>query len=97
MATFRVKSERGQSVYCDGCGRVVIWVTTMAGKRMPMDRVIVRGRDRWGVELDQEDTHWATCPKRSEFTKPKAAAKTSKLLADVDTFVAGVRERRRGG
>jgi len=40
---------------CRGCGQSVAWITTKAGKLMPVD--------------DDGTSHFATCPKAGQFRK----------------------------
>jgi hypothetical protein len=49
--------QAGNTGPCRGCGALVLWVTTRAGKRMP---------------LDQDGTsHFATCALADTFRKPR--------------------------
>lgn len=43
---------------CSGCARAIYWVKTAAGKNMPVD--------------PDGTPHWATCPKREAFKKPRS-------------------------
>jgi hypothetical protein len=49
-----------ESGTCRGCGRVVGWWRTPAGKRMPIDPPGPDGT---------LETHFATCPKSAQFSK----------------------------
>jgi len=56
---------------CRGCGRPIYWVTTQAGKHMPLDRFVDHGSDPSGqlVLVESDETHWATCPSRAQFAR----------------------------
>ena len=49
--------------HCKGCGALIEWWITPAGKRMPMD-ITDRG---------QVQTHFATCPRADQFRKERRA------------------------
>jgi hypothetical protein len=47
---------------CRGCGAEIIWAFTPNGMKMPMDKI---GEDQ------SVTAHWATCPERDSFRKPR--------------------------
>ena len=64
---------------CKGCGKPIVWGITADGKKIPLDPrpPIYRfdGHDATRIErvMDVYVTHFATCPKASQFSgsKPK--------------------------
>lgn len=70
-----------QTDRCKGCGRKIVWGIKPDGKRVPLDAVapvfLLRGLDKeqgcYPVDIAPPDTafvsHFATCPKASEFSK----------------------------
>lgn len=69
---------------CKGCGAQIIWALTPAGKPTPVDAKTTRVallRDNDGNPPKIEDavdghvSHWATCPERDRFRRPKGGAK----------------------
>jgi len=75
------KTER-PTVPCDGCGASIWWGETANEARMPIDPkpelriVVVEERQPLasGPRITLVQTyvpHWATCPARQQFKKPK--------------------------
>jgi hypothetical protein len=62
--------------HCKGCGKKVIWLTTMDGKRIPLDPVppvyVVKinhiGQPFIARERAAMVSHFATCPKANDFS-----------------------------
>lgn len=62
---------------CRGCGASIVWHETLTGKRMPINAGAVprrteregEGKRRTILFLAAADAHWATCPKRAQFSK----------------------------
>lgn len=54
---------------CKGCGATIEWITTEAGKKMPVDppRVVVVTFE--GKVVTGQMSHFATCPKADRFRK----------------------------
>jgi hypothetical protein len=48
--------------HCKGCGAVIEWWTTPAGKMMPMDV----------TDSGVAQAHWATCPKVEQFRRVRS-------------------------
>ena len=73
------------TAHCISCGAVVVWVTTMNGKSMPVDVAKVRPPETGNIELDNTGghlvakvvapapwlyrSHFATCPFASSHRK----------------------------
>lgn len=73
---------------CRGCGRAIIWGSTLTGGRMPLDAAPISeatpGSYQFTGAFDTiapaaEDNaaqiymnHWATCPKAQQFKQPAA-------------------------
>lgn len=71
---------------CDGCGAEIYWITTTAGKPMPVDtqKRTILAPESWtqglkGVTSDSKwitvsgyQSHFASCPKANQFRKPKS-------------------------
>lgn len=55
---------------CRGCGAPILWVTTVADRRMPMDRVVPLGDREDAILIDAVPNHWASCPARERFARP---------------------------
>lgn len=53
--------------YCRGCGALIEWWITPAGKRMPMDVTD-------NISSAKTQAHWATCPKAQDFRREKTRA-----------------------
>lgn len=51
-----------QYAHCRGCGAVIEWWYTPAGRKMPMD-----------VHGGKVESHFATCPKAAQFRKGNSA------------------------
>lgn len=56
------------------CRRGVLWARTAAGKAFILDRW-EPVREGGKVYVENSATHWATCPDRPAFVKPRAAAR----------------------
>lgn len=59
---------------CKGCGAEVVWAKTTSGKAMPLDAKAERRfilRDENAALVETYTSHFATCPKASEFRKGK--------------------------
>lgn len=71
--------EDRATVACRGCGRQVVFVTTVAGKKVPLDPIAPvfhrvfdpdSGKAFWIQEQEHQAmvSHFATCPKAHEGT-----------------------------
>ena len=70
--------------YCRGCGKLIVWGLTREGKRIPLDPrppiylLMDTGTDGVMVEKTEQHrymvSHFATCPKASDFSASKKAA-----------------------
>lgn len=70
---------------CEGCGAMIVWAWTPAGKRMPLDPDPVAASDHtWVIEGDRcrpsepmfdppgtvhHQTHWVSCSERDRFRR----------------------------
>lgn len=56
-------------VSCRGCGDPILWYTTTAGKKMPVnaDATVIEREGASYVRSDE--THWATCPEAGKFRR----------------------------
>ena len=72
---------------CNACGAAITFVTTPAGKHLPVDGpefVLVTER---GEVVRGRAPHWATCPKADSFRKRTAKAEPG-LFGDVSPKAA---------
>lgn len=53
---------------CRSCRAQIIWLTTAAGKNMPVDADTVDPEDQEFIR-DKHVTHWATCPDAGKFRR----------------------------
>ena len=53
---------------CRACGKEIVWVKTVTGKRMPCD-VQARIIEYEGQKLVALISHWAKCPAADEWRK----------------------------
>lgn len=61
--------RRGASV-CRGCGRLIWWCRTVAGKNIPFDEnPDVVSQTETTEEVSTEHVHWASCSKPDSFRK----------------------------
>ena len=59
---------------CSGCGEDIVFIDTVAGRKMPCNtRVVVITADD-GQTYRGRVSHFATCPKAQQFRKPNKEA-----------------------
>jgi len=63
---------------CSSCGAAIVWVTTPAGKPMPLDaepqkRVVLGRQTGLAHVLDTWTPHWATCPNADQHRRTRPA------------------------
>lgn len=74
----RLFEQTRQPGRCRGCEALIDWYDTLTAKRMPMNRGAVPRKSELDSErrvvafFDAADSHWASCPGRSLFTKRPA-------------------------
>lgn len=57
---------------CKGCGKYVYYITTRAGKPMPVDTsVSVGGTEPTDTTAGRGISHFANCPKATLFRRPR--------------------------
>ena len=54
---------------CKGCGKEIVWITTVNGKSMPCDAEKTTIVTEAGHTVQGYIPHWSTCPKYKEFKK----------------------------
>lgn len=54
-----------KEVPCRGCGRLVVWGVTRAGKKIVIDIP----KDDGEISSEVYVSHWATCPEAEKFRK----------------------------
>ncbi len=54
---------------CKGCGKEIVWITTISGKSMPCDAEKTTIITDEGRAFTGHIHHWATCPKAQDFKK----------------------------
>jgi hypothetical protein len=59
-------------VECRACGKLMVWLPTKAGKRMPVNAETVLPDD---VLFDHEKhvSHFSDCPQAARFRRPRGA------------------------
>lgn len=55
---------------CASCNAQIIWFTTDAGKKMPVDAGTVEIGD-YKLDLKRHTSHFATCPKAAQHRRPR--------------------------
>ena len=59
---------------CKGCGAEIRWITTEAGKAMPLDakpvNFYIQSGETWKMTQGYI-VHWATCPNAKDFKRKK--------------------------
>jgi hypothetical protein len=66
----RLSSKPAEHGVCKGCGRPILWLETLTGKRMPMnDYAMPRHVGHDSDFYDASDSHWASCPAKSRFER----------------------------
>lgn len=58
---------------CSGCGAEIFWIKSLKNRAMPVDTRKVSIVTDAGAVVSGYTSHFATCPKASEFRKPKPA------------------------
>lgn len=82
QATFTVPAAT-RAAQCRSCGAEVFWITTDAGRQMPVD-VNVEGGRTPGVDADGRGiSHFATCPFADEHRRPRLSSATPREAAAV--------------
>ena len=78
MTTIRLRLTTIRRGHCAAasCRAPLEWYRTLAGKAMPMNlgaTVVALERDEHGAigVFDAAESHWATCPARARFTRPR--------------------------
>jgi hypothetical protein len=74
-ALIRLFEDSGQPGSCRGCEARIEWFETLTGRRMPMNAGAVPRKSETDPESRRvvafyasEDSHFATCPERSQFS-----------------------------
>ena len=55
---------------CRSCRARIVWFTTAAGKKMPVDADTVEADDE-ELDLSRHVSHFATCPNSAQHRKPR--------------------------
>ena len=63
---FRVDAGTGAE-RCRSCQAVVYWITTAAGRPMPVDCAVAGGRAPTATEPGEGVSHFATCPQAKQW------------------------------
>ncbi len=79
MPTIEIFADTRGKARCHGCGQAIEWAEVVkSGKRMCFDNEIVAlltrtdlGSRRLIEIVDLATNHWATCPQRDRFKRPK--------------------------
>ena len=72
----RLYESSGRKATCRGCGAPIVWFETLAAKHMPMNAGAVPRKSENDPSTRRviafyaaEDSHFATCPDRSKFSR----------------------------
>jgi hypothetical protein len=57
---------------CSSCGALVVWFTTAAGKRMPVNAETTQPTDAaHQLDLKRHKSHFATCPNANQHRRSR--------------------------
>jgi hypothetical protein len=70
--TEEIRTPHPFATPCSSCGASVVWFRTKNGKRMPVDEATTRPTDaEHQLDLKRHVSHFATCPQRDSWRKPR--------------------------
>jgi len=66
----QLAAHEARTALCRSCLKPIIWFKTATGKNMPVDAETVEAYDE-ELDLSRHISHFATCPQRDKWRKPR--------------------------
>jgi hypothetical protein len=67
-----IRRQHPHATRCRSCDALIVWFTTAAGKKMPVDEATTQPTDaEHQLDLTRHKSHFATCSEADKWRKPR--------------------------